>query len=302
MIFSGEEVLMVYEKVNLSIFSFLLAVLLIAALPADPSDAQMPSAYASGPTMAPGGISAAGLRAPGRYLQGSLPGLADPTSGYFFLPPLQAELRIRCLYQFMSGELERISTGERVELADELGLVHTTVIVQPMGRIQIGRLSLRLYGDMYTREIKSPGGSTIYWPTIWFGSDFDVIERETWSAGLTFDITPMFPSFTIGPNPLGELAFHSVRPTTVGLFFRYNPPDLGGITPSIEARIRRSTRTGTRLNEGDISVGLKTPETVLGTVALRAGWRYTTITAHDEGDFAIYPNFSAYFFDLVHYY
>ncbi len=293
---------MICSKKNRLIPIFLFALGSLLALQGHPSDAQMLSGYAPGLIMDPQRMPMPGLREPGRYLQGAVPGLADRTCGFFFLPPFQAEFRVRFLYQFMSGELERISTGEGIELADELGLEHTTVIVQPMARAQFGRLSFRLYGDMYAREIRAPGGSEIDWPVIWFGSDFDVIERESWRAGLTFDITPIYPEFTIGPNPLGAFRFKARRPATLGIFFAYNPPDLGGMTPSIEVRARRGVRTGTRLDEAEVSLGIRTPESVLGSIAVRGGWRYTAITCHSEGDHVIYPNFSAYFFDLVHYY
>jgi hypothetical protein len=155
---------------------------------------------------------------------------------------------------------------------------------------------------MYTRELKSPAGSTIYWPTIWFGADYDVIERDAWRAGLTFDVTPIYPKFTIAPNPVAAVHFEAVRPATLGLFFLFKPRDMGGMTPSIEARARRGVRTGSRMNEAELAVGIKTPETVLGTVALRGGWRYTTIECYDEKDHVIRPTFSAYFLEMVHYY
>jgi hypothetical protein len=51
----------------------------------------------------------------------------------------------------------------------------------------------------------------------------------------------------------------------------------------------------------DLAGGVKTPETVLGSVALRGGWRYTTVELANAG-YDVNLNWSAIFGELIYYY
>jgi hypothetical protein len=109
------------------------------------------------------------------------------------------------------------------------------------------------------------------------------------------------PSFTLDDPVLGVVNIEAPRPATVGAHIALNPVSIGRLSVSMEGRARRSIRTGTRINEYEIAAGLKTPETVLGTVALRGGFRYSDIGL-EQNNHQVDVKWSGFFGELVYHY
>jgi hypothetical protein len=232
-----------------------------------------------------------------RFLNSGMPGVGNPSSPAVAPPTFRGEARIRPIFLRMNGVLQDASTGASFDLRTDLGLNHQAIVVESMARTQFGRLGFRFHTDTYFRRFDGTQ-ARLDWPAYRVGLDYDIIERSMFKVGLNADVNTESPSLEIShPSvPVSTMAF--ARPATWGAHVVVNPVDIGGLTASLEARGRRSLRTGTRLDEVDLSLGFKTPATMLGAMGLRGGWRYTEIAA-DSNNLTFSSKWSGFFADLV---
>jgi hypothetical protein len=246
----------------------------------------------------------AGLPSPRQVIAGlmecDMPGMADCNSMFVFPPVLRGELRARPLFIGLSGTVENTITGQQLDLVDDLGYVNQGILTEWMGRAQFGRFSARVHFDMYMRTFRGTR-SRLDWPDFHAGFDFDLISRPAMRVGLNMDFYPERPDFFLNASPIGTVRAAFPKPSTAGFHVVLMPKTLGSLSGMLETRGRRSLRTGTRLDELEFAMGLTTPETVLGTVALRAGWRYSHIFLGTDS-YDINIDWSAYFGELVYYY
>ena len=63
---------------------------------------------------------------------------------------------------------------------------------------------------------------------------------------------------------------------------RTNPYGYTGLSSSVEARLRWPIGTGARITEAEIAAGIKAPTTIIGTSAVRGGWRYLELSFGDS--------------------
>ena len=115
-------------------------------------------------------------------------------------------------------------------------------------------------------------------PDLRIGADLDLISTQSTRLGLDMDICPNRPFFVSATSSLGLEADVDPRLRTAGIHLAYNSPDCGTLGWSFEGRARREISVkNTKITELDLAIGVKSPETVLGTLSLRGGWRYSNI-------------------------
>jgi hypothetical protein len=239
-------------------------------------------------------------------LEGDMPGLVDKRVPFVFPPRFQAEARARALFMTLSGGVTDETTGRTFDFMGDLGYEEQGIVIQSMVRLQFGRLSLRGVYDAYLRTFRGGGaGGRFDWPGFYYGFDFDLYNTPTVRFGLDMDFYLERPTFTVGPLP-GVVPATSVniaapRPSTAGVHLVWNPINCGSLQWSFETRARRSLRTGSRIDEVEVATGLLSPNTVLGVVGLRGGYRYTNLELQG-GQFVTKAHWSAWFGEFVYYY
>ena len=234
------------------------------------------------------------------FLEQDRPGITDPYAPAIAPPVFRAETRFRFLFLLTSGSVTRTDTGEKHEFVSELGYPQDAMMTESMFRAQLSRISLRLHYDSYLRTL-SGNSSRLDWPELRLGLDFDLIDREDFRFGGNFDFLPLAPQFSVSNNVFGAVAFATDRPITLGVHAAYNPVSLGTLSTSCEARWRISVVKDAGFNEVEVAAGIKMPMTMFGTMGVRGGLRYTTLSL-TEGPFSVDMTWNAPFFDVLYLY
>lgn len=228
------------------------------------------------------------------------PNFFDPSTWFVFLPAFRGEAKVKPLFIYLSGDVQDTRTGSTYRSADVLGMPKHLVVVETMLRGQISPFSFRVHYDAYLNQFRG-SRAKLDWPEWRLGMDFDLIDRGAIRLGLNLDVCPQHPEAGISPPQIGNFEYTFPRPVTGGIHCIWNPMDVSGMSLSLEARARRSLRTGTRIDEIDLAAGIKSAGTILGRVAVRGGWRYTMIGL-DTSDYEIRSRWSSVFGELVYYY
>lgn len=227
-----------------------------------------------------GGIFS-GTSSPGQAVEREMPGLLNPLLPMLFPPTFGAEARTRAEFVSLNGTLENTNTGKTFDLNSDLGFVDSAELVEVMVRLQLSRFSGRLHKDMYLRTFE--GNRTRFdWPEWRLGLDIDAIDTALIRFGINFDFYPERPDFVVNNAKIDALPdtpfkIEGPRPFTGGLHLTLNPVSFASLGVSLEGRARKSLRTGSELDEFTLAGGFNAPVTVLGTVAFRAGYRYSSI-------------------------
>jgi hypothetical protein len=128
-----------------------------------------------------------------------------------------------------------------------------------------------------------------------------LVRKRTSRVGIDMDYQFYRPVFTQTIHPQAAAQVIGDNPFTMGAHAVYNPiTNLWGISGIFEIRGRWSL-SGASVTDMDASIGVKSPETVLGSVALKSGYRRTAIDFNDNQN-----NFetvlSGWFGELAYYY
>lgn len=204
------------------------------------------------------------------------PGIANPFNPFVFPPRFAAELNARPMLVFMShGKFQGPAAGIELHLDKDLQCPDKVSMIEIAARGQAGRFSVRVVYDAYMTTFQGKLG-TFNWPSARFGGDIDLIQGNGFRAGIDGDFIWEKPSLSIDlPGP-ADILIQWNRPGTAGIHASYNPPTWGGLSSTIEARCRLPLTQESRVTEVELSAGVKSPETFLGTSGLRAGWRYSS--------------------------
>jgi hypothetical protein len=241
-----------------------------------------------------------------KTLEQDMPGLVDKRIPFVCPPTFGAEARVRAIFMNLSGGLHDDNTDQTFDFTGDLGYEQQGIIIESIVRLQFSRLSLRGVYDAYLRTFRGGGaGGRFDWPEFHYGFDFDLYNTPCVRFGLDMDFYPRQPTFSVRQLP-GIVAATSVsivapRPVTAGLYFVYNPINIGSLQWSFETRARRSVRTGTKIDEVEVATGVLTPETVLGEIGLRGGYRYTKLELQSD-PYVTKARWSAWFGELVYYF
>lgn len=229
------------------------------------------------------------------------PGVANPCSPVIFPPIFRGEMRLRPVLAFASGTATPAALDEALDLVGDLGLSREAVVLEWMTRIQVSRFSLRYQYDVYFKEFGADENRLELPPGRW-GFDVDFIDRPTLRVGANLDFYSMNVRFNARNTPVGRMHIEGGRPVTVGAHLVYNPIVCGTISGSFEARWRTGVTRQCNIDEVELAVGLKSPQTILGTVGARGGWRYKEIRLEDADAGDVDSFWNAIFGEIVYYY
>lgn len=235
-----------------------------------------------------------------RGVEGDMPGLANPRSPLVFPPVFRGELRARPLYVKLSGTLTSIATGESLSLDRDITMIRDVAMFETMARCQLGRLSFRIHNDNYISGFRGDN-IRVDWPNWRFGVDYDIVNKPGLRLGLNADWSPFHPSISFSDLRLGTYDLRTDQPVSAGVHAVYNGQSLWGISPSLESRYRVGLVERSKVNEVEVAAGLRGPDTVVGCLALRGGWRGTWFNLSDNAYKAEF-SWSAIFGELVYYY
>jgi len=286
------------DRTNAAIAHCSIALILLLAT----VSASAAQALSTGTTGTLAGCIVSQVPSSGNPVQEDVPGLTNPLIPFVFSPVLKGELRGRPIFTVAtSGEFKMPSAGISIKLAKDLGFEEDVVIVDLMARAQIARLSIRTIYDTWLSTFRSDLGH-LSWPPFSAGMDIDLVNTSSVRLGANLDVYSQQPAFSIVLPVLGTTSIKWQRPATAGIHLAYNPVGMGGLAPSLEARARWPIIKDSRVTEYEIAGGATTPLTILGTTALRAGWRYTTIELRRKAEFELDLTWSGLFGELVYLY
>ena len=237
-----------------------------------------------------GGITSpllTGLPVLGRILDRNVPGLANPASPLVFPPYLQAEMKVRPVFFFVTEDTFKAPRQAiSLNLRQDLGFDNQFVMVEFMARGQMGALSLRAHYETFLSTLKSDIGH-FDWPQFRTGLDWDFLNTSALRFGVNADVDWERPVFSAVLPIVGTRSIKWDRPVTAGLQASFNPPAWGGLAFSLDSRVRWPVTAKSRVTDFEIGAGFRTAETVLGSAAVRAGWRYTAIDLRSSDDLQV---------------
>jgi len=145
------------------------------------------------------------------------------------------------------------------------------------------------------------------------GGDLDVVQWGRSRVGVNMDYDLYVPDFRASINETTRFSpgkqINGTSALTLGVHAVYNPTfNLYGISSVGEVRARWPI-LGTEITDWEVSAGLKSAETALGSVALRGGYRRTNIEFYDTETYngaGVSTEFNAaiggWFGEMVYYY
>lgn len=227
-------------------------------------------------------------------------GMTDPSSPFIFPPIFRAEARGGPMYWNIWGNISDPTSGYEIDFQDDLGMFEYGLLFNLALRLQVGRASARGHWDIYLRN-KEGGANELELPAFRYGLDYDLISKPNLRIGLNVDVHEPRPKMTFFDPVLGDLRLVANRPFTGGFHAEINPMNLGNMAASLFASYRMPLRRSSKLDELEVAAGLRTPETMLGTVGLRGGWRFSRYNFSGAG-LEVKSTISGYFLEMVYFY
>lgn len=230
---------------------------------------------------------------------------APPVSAQYFyelmgmVPPIfslsnpKGEIRLRIVYLTISSGTETIpQLNVARSLREDYGLTSGRLFLDSMARIQAGRFSLR--GNLefcdFSGErpyLRQPGQASadvrFEYSGFRLGGDFDIVQWYESRIGVNLDYDLRNAIFTESIYTAGGgKKLSTPGPITIGAHVVLTPNSgYLGVSPVVEARARWSV-SGPPLTDWEVSAGLRSAETLLGSIALRGGFRSTSIDFQDN--------------------
>jgi hypothetical protein len=159
-----------------------------------------------------------------------------------------------------------------------------------MGRLQLGRLSFRLHtggmefkGGLPTANLPEQiRGESLFRYAGWrIGGDFDVFQRGLTRIGADIDYDLFQPYFYESIRTPGGKAIYGSQSCTIGLHGIIHPGfNLMGVTAIVESRARWSV-SGSDLTQWEFGLGVKSSDTIMGSISFRGGYRFTDLHFSD---------------------
>ena len=236
-------------------------------------------------------------------------GLSNPFSPWVFMPCFQAEAKLSPILIYIGSGTLTTAGQSKLSLRDDLGLTSPAVCLDAMVRLQAGAFSCRIHYEPRAFIINShvqnnplvSSRADLEYSGARLGVDLDLVRKRTSRVGLDLDYQFYKPVFTQTTFPQAAAQVAGDNPFTMGAHAVYNPiTNLWGISGILEIRGRWSL-SGASVTDMDASLGVKSPETVLGSVALKSGYRRTAIEFND-GPNSFETVLSGWFGELAYYY
>lgn len=235
------------------------------------------------------------------------------------LPWLRGEMKGRVTWvQPISGNQNIPDLGINWDLKDNFDLSTGHWLVDYMLRVQLSRLSGRFAYEIRDFTGTAPfqnvpgqpsGGARFTYTGIRLGADFDIVQRNRSRFGIDMDFDLYSPNFTESIQTSGGKSITGPAAITLGIHGVYNPVFcFWGVSTILEGRARWPI-SDTKVTDWELSAGLVSPETMLGTMALKGGYRHTRVQFKDSQAFQganLSTDFdivmSGVFGELVYYY
>jgi hypothetical protein len=211
------------------------------------------------------------------------------------MPEVGGEARISALWVgIKSGTNTLPLQGVSRDLRNAFRMNKNHFFFDSMFRLQVSRFSLRIHGEprnfvgasTYQNVLNNPAAEArLECGGVRVGMDFDLFQRGRSRLGINVDADASPPIFTESIQTSGGIRIAGETPVTVGLHLCYSPArNYCGITAVFEmcARWPFKTFSSTELNDLEIAAGLRSPETILGSVSLRGGYRRTELAFSDQ--------------------
>jgi hypothetical protein len=223
--------------------------------------------------------------------QGLLPSLFDPRSPLVWIPPLQGEVTFTPIWvSVLSGKQTVPSLGLSWDMRRDFHIKQPELFLDTMVRIQAGRLGLRCVyelrdftgtGNFQNLPNHPAGENRIDYSGIRIGADFDLYQRWLTRFGFDLDYNIYQAIFTETTQTLGGKKIQKTGPVTWGVHGSYNPVrTFFGASFICDACIRFPL-LGAELTDWRVSAGLRSPETILGSWALKGGYRQSNLKFKD---------------------
>lgn len=218
----------------------------------------------------------------------SLFGVMDPASPFVFSPGLRGEARVTPIWIGISGGNETVpALGLTWNLREQFNMTRSQLFLDTMLKFSAGRFSVR--GHYEPRELvgrtnfqNTPYGymaeARIDYSGIRVGGDVDVFLPYGIYFGANLDYDLYRPFFTESIQTAGGKKIIGESPLTWGVHAVVNPvSSYYGVSGMFEVRARWPL-SGAEVTDLELAAGVRTPETILGSMALRFGWRHTKIS------------------------
>lgn len=238
----------------------------------------------------------------------------------FSLSNPKGEIQCRLVYLTIASGTETIPRlNVSRSLRADYGLTSSRLFLDWMARIQAGRFSLRANLDFVDFSgsrpyLNRPGqgraDARFEYSGFRLGGDFDIVQWYESRVGVNmdYDLHNAFFTESIYTSGGGK-KLSTPGPITVGAYAVLNPNvNFMGVTGVVEGRARW-TVAGPPLTEWEVAAGLRSAETLFGSLAVRGGFRSTSIEFQDNISAinAVYPTkvdlvLDGWFGELVYYY
>ncbi len=219
-------------------------------------------------------------------------GICNAFSPFCVIPDVWGEVRFRPLYATLTEGRQTVpDAGISWDLRRDFGLVNSSIFLDLMGRVQVGRLSVRtninlrdFQGSTRFRNIPNQYLSDARFEySGWrVGCDLDIAQWRGSRLGINADTDLYSPIFqeAVQTNQGGKKMVGNGA-TTLGFHTVINPPARWrGMSIMLEGRARWSI-AGADVTDWETSLGLMGSETFLGALAIKGGFRRTVIQFHD---------------------
>lgn len=236
----------------------------------------------------------------------------NPLSPLSYFPVLRGEVKFAVFVPTLqNGEFEGTDKVKKDMKSFYKIKGGDTPFVDFMTRFQLGRFSSRTYFER--REFlghRVEGGSTSdaaldYWG--WReGFDIDIFLGNKSRVGLNIDYSFYGPVFTVfrpgGGNTTPARVSGPQQSWTIGVHGLYNPVrNLLGMSAVAEFWARWPIG-GTLVTDYEVSGGLKSPDTVLGSFSVQAGYRSTSISFSEQSQGNVNATWDGVFGQISYYY
>jgi hypothetical protein len=214
-------------------------------------------------------------------------GWFDSWSPLVWYPSLEGDAKVRLMWVGI-GEGSFAGTSVPGSVQDGGGLRSTfhmnqeEFFLDSMVRVQISRISVRAayeQRDFSGFRAAGLGEARITYSGLRLGGDLDIIQWNRTRFGLNMDYDLFTPNFRypslVSRNPIAR--FSGPNALTLGVHAIYNPiRTFWGASPIIEVRARWPIQ-GSQVTDWEVSGGLASPTTLMGSFSLTAGYRSTRL-------------------------
>jgi hypothetical protein len=242
----------------------------------------------------------------------------NPCSPVVSFPTIEGEIKVAVIWSnLLKGRADILTNPTRsFDFMQDWNMPRGAVFVDTMLRLQVGPFSGRMHYNMRSysgtavfSDLGTTGDARFDYSGLRFGWDFDPLRWGRSRIGLNMDFDAYSPSLAVGGTLGGGFQVTGPSAMTLGFHAVFTPDyDTYGFSATAEARARWPV-TGSEIIDWEIAGGLKAPETTLGTIALRSGYRRTTIEFKNGILFNMVPVRSevevvlgGWFGELVYYY